>query len=409
MPRRTRSTGPARKPPERSPRAIPQSGPKMSTDPNAFPRRILVLVSGLSPQVVTETLYALAVQARPPWIPTEVRLLTTAEGAERARLALLSDRPGWFGQLVADYGLPTIRFDADCIQVVCDEAGRPLADIRDLGDSRRAADQITDLIRRLTADPDCALHASIAGGRKTMGYYLGYALSLFGRPQDRLSHVLVSEPFESSWEFFYPAPAGRVITTRDNKLADAAEARVTLAEIPFLRLREGLPKRLIEGTASFGESVAAAQRALEPPELVIDLPGQRIRAGGEPVILTPSVLAFYSLMARRRLRGLHAARSDTEGLAGQYLHEYRQIVGEMSGDLERAEKALATGMSMEDFDQRKSRTNTALEQALGPQLAAPYLIQGDGARPHTRYGLRIDPGSIRYAPIDSDRCVPIEP
>lgn len=373
----------------------------MNMDPDSFPHRILLLVTGLSPQVITETLYALAVQTDPPWIPTEVRLLTTAEGAERARLALLSDRPGWFRQLLADYGLPAIRFCTDCIQVVVDESGRPLADIRDLDDSRRAADQITDLVRRLTLDPRSALHASIAGGRKTMGYYLGYALSLYGRSQDRLSHVLVSEPFESSWEFFYPAPAARVITTRDNKLADAAEARVTLAEIPFLRLREGLPKRLIQGAASFVESVAAAQRALDPPELVIDLAGRRTRCGGERADLTPSELAFYSLMARRRLQGLHAARSDTEGLAAQYLHEYRQIVGAMSGELERAEKALGQGMTVEDFDQRKSRTNAALEQALGSPLAAPYLIQGEGSRPRTRYGLRIDPAAISYAPIDA--------
>ena len=30
-----------------------------------------------------------------------------------------------------------------------------------------------------------------------MGFYLGYALSLYGRTQDRLSHVLVSSPYES--------------------------------------------------------------------------------------------------------------------------------------------------------------------------------------------------------------------
>ncbi len=72
----------------------------------------------------------------------------------------------------------------------------------------------------------------------------------------------------------------------------------------------------------------------------------------------------------------------------------------MSGELERAERALARGMTIEDFDQRKSRTNAVLEQALGPQLAAPYLIQPDGPRPRTRYGLRIDPGSIRFAPIE---------
>lgn len=37
-----------------------------------------------------------------------------------------------------------------------------------------------------------------------MGFFVGYALSLFGRAQDRLSHVLVSDPFESLTDFYYP-------------------------------------------------------------------------------------------------------------------------------------------------------------------------------------------------------------
>jgi len=55
------------------------------------PRRVLVAVTGLSPQVITETLYVLAVRRSPPWIPTEVQLITTSKGAERVRLALLSE------------------------------------------------------------------------------------------------------------------------------------------------------------------------------------------------------------------------------------------------------------------------------------------------------------------------------
>ena len=378
-------------------------------DPSTYPRRILLAVTGLSPQIVTETLYALAVERVPPFVPTEVHLLTTAEGAERACLSLLSDDPGWFGRLRRDYALPPIAFGPEYIQVLRDAGGRELDDIRTLSDNERAADSITERVRTLTDDPESALHVSIAGGRKTMGYYLGYALSLFGRPQDRLSHVLVSEPFESSWDFFYPTPYERVIATRNDKLADTAHAQVTLAEIPFVRLREGLPERLLKGQSTFGETVAAAQRALEPPDLVVDLAGQRIRAGGEPVTLAPAQLAFYSLMARRRQKGLHAARFDTDGLAAQYLHEYRQIAGEMSGELERAETALAKGMTQDDFDQRKSRTNGALEQALGHQLAAAYLIQGDGARPRTRYGLRLDPEAIRYAPIDAEAAPGAQP
>ena len=51
-----------------------------------------------------------------------------------------------------------------------------------------------------------SLHVSIAGGRKTMGFYVGYALSLFARDQDRLSHVLVPPSLESRQDFFYPPP-----------------------------------------------------------------------------------------------------------------------------------------------------------------------------------------------------------
>ena len=74
--------------------------------PASFPRRILVAVTGLSPQVVTETLYALALTQTPAFVPTEIHLITTLEGAKRARLALLSEAPGAFHTLCRDYALP---------------------------------------------------------------------------------------------------------------------------------------------------------------------------------------------------------------------------------------------------------------------------------------------------------------
>ena len=53
--------------------------------PEKYPRRVLLAVTGLSPQIVTETLYALAVERC--WIPTEVRVITTLQGAEEIGLA----------------------------------------------------------------------------------------------------------------------------------------------------------------------------------------------------------------------------------------------------------------------------------------------------------------------------------
>ncbi|WP_085213234.1 CRISPR-associated ring nuclease [Methylomagnum ishizawai] len=58
-------------------------------------------VTGLTPQVVTELARLRAV----PYIPTEVHLLTTGEGASRAELTLLDADKGYFHRFCDDYGL----------------------------------------------------------------------------------------------------------------------------------------------------------------------------------------------------------------------------------------------------------------------------------------------------------------
>lgn len=229
--------------------------------PEQYRYRILLMVTRRTPQVVTETLYALT-QRPTPFVPTQVHLITTAEGAQDATRALLDPNEGWFHRLCADYGLTGIAFDASHIHSIRDADGRPVADIRTEAEHRACADLITETVRDLTADEDdSALHVSLAGGRKTMTYYLGNALTLFGRPQDRLSHVLVPAPYETHSEFFYPSPVSRRLYIKPLKRwFDAKDAVITLAEIPFVRLRNALPGRfkgLASGAASFTEVVAA--------------------------------------------------------------------------------------------------------------------------------------------------------
>ena len=96
-------------------------------DSGHHPRRILLCVTGLSPQILTETLYALAVERQPSFVPNEIHLLTTVESAERARLTLLSDDPGWFHRLCRDYELHGIRFDESSIHILQDRQNRPLS------------------------------------------------------------------------------------------------------------------------------------------------------------------------------------------------------------------------------------------------------------------------------------------
>ena len=366
--------------------------------PAHYPRRVLLAVCGLSPQIVTETLYALAAKEHDPFIPTEVHLITTAEGARRAELSLLSDDLGWFHKLCADYHLPGITFNRHHIHVMRDANERAMDDIRTPQDHRDAANFITAQVRQFSADPNCALHVSIAGGRKTMGFYLGYALSLYGRAQDRLSHVLVSDPFESSWDFFYPTPYSRVLQTRDGKLADTALAQVTLAEIPFVSLRHGLPVALLAGHASFNETVVAARAALAPPQLTMDLAGKRILAGDKVIEMPPAELALLAVFARHALQGgapLPAPTKDAPDAAwGQrYLREYRAITGTLA-DIDATERALKAGMDGDYFSQRKSKLDKRLKAALGPAAEA-YRIHDGGSRPR-RYALTLPPDAVRF-------------
>lgn len=366
--------------------------------PETYPRRTLVVVTGMSPQVVTETTYALAVATKPAWLPTEVRLVTTRKGARIAERDLLQSGGGWFHRLRRDYQLPAIDFDAQSIHTLSQDDGEPMDDIQTPADNTAAADAITQLLCELTRDDEGALHVSIAGGRKTMGFYLGYALSLYGRAQDRLSHVLVSPPYESHPEFFYPTPTASRIRTRDGDRVDARDARVGLAEIPFVRLREGLPQDLLEGKIRFHDAVEAAQRALGPVELVIDLRGQRVCAGGRNFHLPPVQLALLAWLARRQKSGLEWLRRPSDGAPEReygvaLMREYNTAVGPMGAN-DRTAKRLAEGMDASFFSETKSKLHTSLKKALSWREAAVYEVCSVG-EPAT-YGLDIDPNAIHF-------------
>jgi CRISPR-associated protein (TIGR02584 family) len=372
--------------------------------PETYPRRILLAVSGLSPQIVTESLYALAVKRA--WVPTEIRLITTRRGAQEAERTLLSDDPGWLYRLCADYRLTRIAFGPDHIHLITGPHGEPLDDILTEPDNAAVADFITEQMRSLTADPGASLHVSIAGGRKTMGFYLGYALSLLGREQDRLSHVLVSPPFEQFPEFFYPPPHARFVRDRDGRTLDAREAQVYLGEIPFIRLRDGLPDHVLRGRTRFSEAVAEAQKALPPVALRLDPATRTVTAGGESLVLEPAQFAFYWMTAERCAAGRDGAHWTDPSIAEELLGFYGQLVNPASGAYENAEKVYREKSGKYEFkylfDPPKTRVNSALRQALGVRRAVPYLIGKleripiPGKRYH-RFGLSLPPETITIA------------
>ena len=177
-----------------------------------------------------------------------------------------------------------------------------------------------------------------------MGYYLGYALSLYGRAQDRLSHVLVTERYENLPDFFYPTPYSRIITDRNNQQLDTQSAQIMLANIPFVRLRGGIPHFLLEGTASFNDSIRFARTVASDPLLEINDNG--LSANGVLVPLKGINWAFYLWMIQQTVvkRGHINGRTDSNPeYVDSFLRVYRYVSGEARDD-EKTVNAFSHGM-----------------------------------------------------------------
>jgi CRISPR-associated protein (TIGR02584 family) len=303
-----------------------------------------------------------------------------------------------------------IQFGPSTVITLKGSDGRPVEDLRTQQDNLAVADQLAELIRNLTADGNLRLQCSVAGGRKTMGVLLATVLQVYGRPDDRLYHVLVSPEFESQPEFFYIPKRPRLLTLGKGKRVDARKARIELAEIPYVRLRAFLPADLLKESLPFTELVTRAQkhlRALERLEPVrVDTAGQRLFIGEIAVRLSPAQARLYTAFARIKTeKCVEPARKNCDDCIACYpvvsdtnwgaVHELlEQTAGEVllpptgKGDTDEARLAR--------FRSLVTKTNNALSKGLGSErLVERYHIRSVGPRGETRYGLAVDKTLIR--------------
>ncbi len=372
-------------------------------------RELLVVVVGLTPQVITEALYALTQVRKPPVTLSEIAVITTRPGRDLIEATLLKPRVGRFHTFCRDYGIPpgSIRFDARSLLVVPGPDGRPLEDIRTAEESTALADFIVGFIRDLTRDPRVRLYGSIAGGRKTMGVDLALAFQLYGRPGDTLFHVLVWPPeLEGEGGFFYPPPGKKTVRVKGRTIR-VQDIRVDLAEIPILFLREKLPVLKDEKALTYTALIRQSQEELAllqaPPKLIVEPADRKLRIGEKVVLLSPLEMALYLLLARRR----KGCRPNCSGCSRCFLplevvkdeamvKSLTALLGELGGRASQEElPGWQKAADREDrFYQVKSRINTKLHRALeGAGWQGFYRItaqRGERKKGETSYGLPLN-------------------
>ena len=219
--------------------------------------RVLLCASGMSPAIITETLYALITRPDPFW-PDEIHIVSTTQGCRALQRELLQPRLDAHGQpqptpvqaLLADYwpaDRPPPRWGADTLHPIQD-----FDDINSPAAHQAAGDTLFHTYWQLqrghplqrsgsAAQWPVQIHASIAGGRKTMSFLMGHVFSLLAQPQDQLSHVLVNPPFEHVQPPFYFKPRQPQTVTyqphnQPAQTLSTAQAHIELGLIPALQL-----------------------------------------------------------------------------------------------------------------------------------------------------------------------------
>ncbi len=365
-------------------------------------KRILLAISGLNPQVITETLYCLHKEHR---FVDAIYLVTTRAGKELLLSRFLGGGAGKFYQFCKEYGIEpgTIDFHPGNIHTVADENGVELDDILSQADNEKLLQVCLELSCEFTKSKTNVVYFLVAGGRKTMTSCLSLAAQLYGRKQDRIYHVLVSPEFESNRDFWYPPKESVPLELIDRKgerfFKESRYAKLQLISIPFVSIRRQLAANLLAEPHSPGVLLASLVRD-EERVLEISLRSGTVSYGEVEMDMHPArltLLAFFCELKKNC--GYPGSKGCNECwecfiTAEEVLNQQERITSLYkilcsSRDFNEMSDTGIVSLNAENFNSYKSKIKKDLIGVFGT-MAAPLVISATGKRPDTRYGILLD-------------------
>jgi len=370
-------------------------------------KNVLIAVVGLSPQVITETLFALHQQQKSV---RAIHIITTRQGKEKINAHLLSPTDGKYYQYLKEYGIDpaTIDFGFHNIHTIKDTNGMEIDDIEGEEENESLLKTCMELTFSLTRDPDTAVFFSIAGGRKTMSACLTLAAQMYARPQDRLYHVLVSPEFEENRDFYYPPREPRLIELRDKNaqpvFKETKYAHVNLIHVPFVSIRSQLRDDLLDSPKDPGTLMLSLIKE-EDRRLTLDLISRKVTYKNLELDLMPARMALYAFFALQK-KGCTKKEVETCGTCTECFLNIQEVFNRQKEVTELYRKVRGTRpldemsgtgiihLNAENFNMYKGKIKKDLLGRFGPYVLRELEIASIGTRPDTRYGIRMDKSRI---------------
>ena len=369
-------------------------------------KTVMLAVTGLSPHVITETLYALHQSSRHV---DAIHVITTRDGKEKIFAELFGGKNGHYYRYLKEYGIDpaTIDFGYRNIHVITDEYGIELPDIVSESNNEQLLKKCMNMTFHFTRDPETAVLFSIAGGRKTMSSCLTLAAQMYGRPQDRLYHVLVSPEFESNRNFFYPPRKSQAIKLRDNQrqpfYKETKFVQINLIHIPFVSIRDNLSGDMLKEPKEPGTLALSLIRE-ETSRLTVNLISGKIVYKKVEIDMMPAHLTLYAFFAMQKkncskevetcgncidcfldIHSIYENQKEINDL-------YKRISG--SRLLDEMSDTGIVNLNSDNFNTYKAKIKANLLGRFGPYALKELEIASKGKRPNTRYGIMMDKARI---------------
>lgn len=197
-------------------------------------RTYFIAIVGMTPAVLTETVWSLVFQEN--IIPDSIIVFTTNNCVQKLKEF---KKKHWNNMVEAirkkvgaKFGPYSLSFQESGIKILTTEDRFDLDDVRTKAENMSIANAFYKEIADLLYDDknDVRLIASIAGGRKSMGAMLHSVMSVLGRKDDKIYHILTSGVDVPPASFAYP---GCVMTDKKERMA-AQKIKLDLAEVPFV-------------------------------------------------------------------------------------------------------------------------------------------------------------------------------
>jgi len=306
-------------------------------------KQIVLCTLGLTPQILTELIYYIGVVQKQKI--DELVILTTEAGREMSQSILFEPDKSPLYQLGADWNISWVKNIAQNVKY---ETIQSISnDFISQNEVSYMQKQVLEIVRILCKSQNSCLHACLAGGRKQLSSALTIAMTLYGRDQDTLSHLIVSQNVVSNPAFFYPPPTKENIIGLNNQSVNSSKANIYISNILFPRL-----SKLPSECRDLMEKLMSTDSP--QPWLDINLNKRQILINNQIIDMPPSLAAWLAWLATNSLngkRGLKRIGSSKE----EYLKFYKKFASHKS--FLRVSAILPDILDPEWMEEKTSRIN----------------------------------------------------